>query len=113
MSIRPSNARSLAADYTAAMVEESETPESASVVDLTESVAANQEPVDTVGHGVANTPDVDDLQARLADLQAAMDQLQSGDLDAAEAAIEQLEKAMAGTMSHGSGTANAAVTGTP
>lgn len=37
------------------------------------------------------TPDVDELEDRLRDLQGAMDQLQSGDLDAAERAIEALE----------------------
>lgn len=79
------------------MVEESETPESDPVVDLT---AAPQADHQAVGDGTADAPNVDELQARLAELQTAMDQLQSGDLDAAEAAIEQLEKAMAGTTAH-------------
>lgn len=39
----------------------------------------------------AGTPGVDELEDRLRDLQGAMDQLQSGDLDAAERAIEALE----------------------
>lgn len=35
---------------------------------------------------------VDELESHLGDLQGAMDQLQSGDLDAAERAIESLEQ---------------------
>lgn len=40
---------------------------------------------------ITGSPDVDELEDRLRDLQGAMDQLQSGDLDAAERAIEALE----------------------
>lgn len=36
-------------------------------------------------------PEVDELEERLRDVDAAMDLLQSGELDAAEAAIEALE----------------------
>lgn len=39
-------------------------------------------------------PDVDALQGRLAELQSAMDQLQSGDLDGAEATIAALEDSL-------------------
>ena len=45
----------------------------------------------------ANTPDVDELEDRLRDLQSAMDQIQSGDLDAAERGIEALEGQMKST----------------
>jgi len=41
-----------------------------------------------------DTPTVDALEAQLRDLQGAMDQLQSGDLDAAERTIEALEESM-------------------
>ena len=44
---------------------------------------------------VVNT--VDELEGRLSDLQGAMDQLQSGDLDGAEQAIEALEARVLGT----------------
>lgn len=40
---------------------------------------------------------VDELEGRLSDLQGAMDQLQSGDLDGAEQAIEALEARVLGT----------------
>ncbi len=40
------------------------------------------------------SPDVDELEDRLRDLQGAMDQIQTGDLDAAEHAIEALEQRM-------------------
>ena len=40
-------------------------------------------------------PSVDQLQDRLGELQSAMDQLQSGDLDGAEATIASLEQALA------------------
>ena len=43
----------------------------------------------------AKVPDVDELEIRLADLQSAMDQLQSGDLDGAEAAVTALEQQLA------------------
>ena len=36
-------------------------------------------------------PEVDELEERLRDVDAAMDLLQAGELDAAEAAIEALE----------------------
>lgn len=39
-------------------------------------------------------PGVDELEDRLRDLQGAMDKIQSGDLDAAEQAIETLEQRM-------------------
>lgn len=39
----------------------------------------------------AAVPHVDELEDRVRDLQGAMDQLQSGDLDGAERAIEALE----------------------
>ncbi len=39
-------------------------------------------------------PSVDALAGRLTDLQAAMDQLQAGDLDGAEATIALLEQAL-------------------
>ena len=39
-------------------------------------------------------PSVDELEDRLRDLQGAMDKIQSGDLDAAERAIESLEQRM-------------------
>ena len=114
-------------DYTAAMLEESEKPES----DAVEADAASTEPpADSAAQEVAadltdhvdaadavedgdtidanevdadevidvdagETPSVDELQARLADLQGAMDLLQSGDLDGAEATIASLEQAMA------------------
>ncbi len=42
-----------------------------------------------------DAPDVDELELRLADLQAAMDQLQAGDLDGAEAAVVALEEKLA------------------
>ncbi|MFT7476408.1 MAG: hypothetical protein ACI81L_003361 [Verrucomicrobiales bacterium] len=38
-----------------------------------------------------DAPNVDELEGRLHDLQSAMDQIQVGDLDAAERAIEALE----------------------
>ena len=43
----------------------------------------------------AGAPDVDELETRLADLQSAMDQLQAGDLDGAEAAVAALEQQLA------------------
>ncbi len=43
------------------------------------------------------SPDVDELEDRLRDLQGAMDQIQTGDLDAAEQAIEALEQRMEST----------------
>ena len=42
--------------------------------------------------GNDTTPSVDELQARLDDIDAAMQLLQSGELDAADAAIESLER---------------------
>ena len=36
-------------------------------------------------------PNVDELEGRLRDLQSAMEQLQTGDLDGAERAVEALE----------------------
>jgi hypothetical protein len=39
-------------------------------------------------------PSVDHLEDRLRDLQGAMEQIQSGDLDGAEQAIEALEQRM-------------------
>ncbi len=91
-------------DYTAAMLEESETPESAAVpAEAHESQPAGDLAVDNAS-GVAaahldagDTPSVDELQGRLADLQGAMDQLQSGDLDGAEATIAALEESMGST----------------
>ena len=83
----------LGGDYTAHMVEESETPESEQADAQSESPAAQAPP--TVDVGAGETPSVDELQGRLADLQGAMDQLQSGDLDGAEATIAALEEAMA------------------
>jgi hypothetical protein len=41
-----------------------------------------------------DAPNVDELEGRLQDLQGAMDQIQSGDLEAAERAIEALEDRM-------------------
>lgn len=48
-------------------------------------------------HGVSEDdgPTVDALQDQLANLQSAMDQLQSGDLDGAEATIVTLEESLA------------------
>ena len=51
-------------------------------------------PVSTNGTSTAS-PGVDELEIRLADLQSAMDQLQSGDLDGAEAAVAALEQQLA------------------
>lgn len=45
----------------------------------------------------SSSPDVDALEDRLRDLQGAMDQIQTGDLDAAERAIEALEARMEST----------------
>jgi len=39
----------------------------------------------------ASIPEVDELEERLRDVDAAMELLQAGELDAAEAAIEALE----------------------
>lgn len=49
--------------------------------DLEQPAAENEPPV----------PNVDELEDRLRDLQSAMEQLQTGDLDGAERAIEALE----------------------
>ena len=51
--------------------------------------------VDLAADSTAGVPDVDELEIRLADLQSAMDQLQSGDLDGAEAAVTALEQQLA------------------
>lgn len=45
----------------------------------------------------STSPSVDELENRLRDLQGAMDQLQTGDLDAAEQSIEALEQRMGST----------------
>lgn len=58
-------------------------PEATETVDLTD-------PLD-------DGPSVDALESQLRDLQGAMDQLQSGDLDAAERTIEALEQSVGGT----------------
>ena len=58
----------------------------------TEPEAATMEDAKT-----SSTPDVDELENRLRDLQGAMDQIQTGDLDAAEQAIEALEQRMKST----------------
>ena len=65
------------------MIEESESPQ-------TEAPTTPE-----LGQQDETIPTVDELQGRLADLQGAMDQLQSGDLDGAEATIEALEASMA------------------
>ena len=62
------------------------------VLDLTDSAT---EP--DAADATADTPDVDELEVRLADLQSAMDQLQAGDLDGAEAAVAALEEQLAAT----------------
>lgn len=49
------------------------------------------------GAHASSSPDVDELEDRLRDLQGAMDQIQTGDLDAAERAIEALEGRMEST----------------
>lgn len=79
------------------MVEESETPESeqAATGGEPEAEAETTPPMPSVDLAAGDTPSVDELQGRLADLQGAMDQLQSGDLDGAEATIAALEEAMA------------------
>ena len=51
----------------------------------------NEPPVDDPPDE-ADTPSVDELQARLDDIDAAMQLLQSGELDAADAAIGHLER---------------------
>lgn len=93
------------------MLEESETPESeapetqpahddaavaASASTRSDAeVSADSEPEVVIDLEAGDTPSVDELQGRLAELQGAMDQLQSGDLDGAEATIASLEQAMA------------------
>lgn len=59
--------------------------------------ASPVEPADTMTAAADDTPTVDELESRLRDLQGAMDQLQSGELDAAEQAIESLEGRMNST----------------
>ena len=51
----------------------------------------NEPPVDDTSDE-PNTPSVDELQGRLDDIDAAMQLLQSGELDAADAAIGNLER---------------------
>ncbi len=75
------------------MVEESETPQTTHAGEAPDVDAAEETPVVDLDAG--ETPSVDELQVRLADLQGAMDQLQSGDLDGAEETIAALEEAMA------------------
>lgn len=87
------------------MLEESETPQSETIdaapSEPEASAAPSEDTIDVadveavIDLDAGETPDVDELQGRLADLQGAMDQLQSGDLDGAEATIASLEKAMA------------------
>ena len=86
------------------MVEEMETEEPAAVLDLTERRLAASDPSVQSITEQSTAPGVDDLQARLAELQGAMHQLQSGDLDAAEAAIDALENAMAATIADAKST---------
>lgn len=97
-------------DYTAAMVEEFETPQSKDAAHpQPDTTVPEQVETDGVEHVVDDvveaddTPSVDELQGRLAELQGAMDQLQSGDLDGAEATIASLEQAMSATSSTGGG----------
>lgn len=55
--------------------------------DADDDVVAEEPPPST-------SPSVDELENRLRDLQGAMDQIQTGDLDAAEQSIEALEQRM-------------------
>lgn len=83
----------LAGDYTAAMVPEHEN-EDPQAAEITALESSEQEPSESEDP-TAGVPGVDELQTRLASLQGAMDQLQSGDLDGAEATITALEQSMA------------------
>lgn len=70
--------------------------------DMDEDVVDEVEDVDQIKEIVekaptSSSPDVDELENRLRDLQGAMDQIQTGDLDAAEQAIEALEQRMEST----------------
>ena len=80
-----------AAPTEAVAAEQATSPESEpTVLDLTETTVESESADPT-----SDAPDVDELELRLADLQRAMDQLQAGDLDGAEAAVEALEKQLA------------------
>ncbi len=76
-----------------------EAAEDAETVAVDESVAVD-EALDVVAEAAEEAtaddsgPSVDELEDRLRDLQGAMDKIQSGDLDAAERAIESLEQRM-------------------
>lgn len=72
------------------MIEESQT----AVHNLTADSSEQAEASPPVEGPEVESPSVDELQGRLADLQSAMDQLQAGDLDGAEATIASLEKAL-------------------
>ncbi len=52
----------------------------------------HDEPLTDAPDDQPDTPSVDELQARLDDIDAAMQLLQSGELDAADAAIGSLER---------------------
>lgn len=53
--------------------------------------------IDLTENPTGDGPTVDALESQLRDLQGAMDQLQSGDLDAAERTIEALEQSVGST----------------
>ncbi len=86
------------------MLEESEQSETEHGTDALEPVATDEiETAETISEDTlteehaeaeAEAPSVDELQDRLGELQSAMDQLQAGDLDGAEATIASLEQAM-------------------
>jgi len=52
----------------------------------------NEPPTGEPAGDQSETPSVDELQARLDEIDAAMQLLQSGELDAADAAIDSLER---------------------
>jgi len=58
-------------------------------------LADSTDPAPTeIDAGVEQAPSVDTLEAQLDDVQRAMDQLKSGDLDTAEATVAALESRM-------------------
>ncbi len=84
---------------------EAEASDDVETVETAESVVADEEvavdeALDVVAEAAEQAapedggPSVDELEDRLRDLQGAMDKIQSGDLDAAERAIESLEQRM-------------------
>ena len=64
-------------------------PAESEIINLAEPSAAVSE------KAPASSPGVDELEDRLHDLQVAMDQIEAGDLDEAERAIELLEERIA------------------